>query len=145
MLRRLFSIGITSKVELTTLQRSIHKKLDKLKRIKGTMDCGESPLTENKKASVLKCAIAIEVNGEEKLQEIIDFILTKRGNDHILVTKATSSHLQLLNEDVDCYHKTEQWETKWESPEMFTLNSSSTWAREQEAQKKQWVESPCRV
>ncbi len=71
------------------------------------MDCVKSPLTEKKKVSVLKCAIAIEVNGE-KLQEIINFIPTERGNDHILVTKATSSHLQLLNEEVDCYHKTRE-------------------------------------
>ncbi len=46
--------------------------MNKLRRIKGAVNRGESPLTEYEKALVVKCAKTMEVNWDET----IDFILT---------------------------------------------------------------------
>jgi hypothetical protein len=69
------------------------------------MDCRGSPLTKDEKALVWKYAKAMETNREEKLQEIINFIFTKGGNDPVIMTKATAICLQLQNEEVDHFHK----------------------------------------
>ncbi len=50
------------------LQLSDQKKLDKLRRIRGTMDRQESPLSESEKVFVLKSAGIMKINGDEKLQ-----------------------------------------------------------------------------
>jgi hypothetical protein len=55
------------------------------------MDHEESPFTESEKAMRLDCAKAIEVSDEVNLQEVNDYIITKRGNDPALMMKATSS------------------------------------------------------
>jgi hypothetical protein len=68
-------------MELTTLQRPDQKKLDELRRISGTMNCAESPLTNSENALVLECAKVMHVSKEEKLQEVINFIIAKGGND----------------------------------------------------------------
>ncbi len=44
------------------------------------------------------------MNLDEKLQEAIELILSQGGNGPVLVMKATMT-LQLLNEELDCYHK----------------------------------------
>ncbi len=65
----------------------------------------ESPLIESEKSLVLKCAKVMEINGEENLSELVDFILTERGNNPVLVMKVTLMHLWLLNEEMDLYHR----------------------------------------
>jgi hypothetical protein len=45
------------------------------------------------------------MNREEKLQEMVNFILDEGGNDSVLVTKATTTCLHLQNKEVDCCHK----------------------------------------
>ncbi len=65
------------------------KKLDELRKTRVTKDCRDSPLIEDKKELALRCANALEVIGEEKLQETINFIVFK-GNDPLLAMKATS-------------------------------------------------------
>ncbi len=52
---------------------AIHqKKINKLRRIKGAVNSGESPLTEYEKALVVKCDKTMELNWDET----IDVILT---------------------------------------------------------------------
>jgi hypothetical protein len=58
---------------------------DKLRRIRGALDSGE-------KAMILECAVALEVSGKKNIQEVIDFILTERGDNPKLVIKAITSH-----------------------------------------------------
>ncbi len=41
------------------------------------MDRRESPLTESKKAITLKCTEVMKVNEEEKLQEVVNYILSE--------------------------------------------------------------------
>jgi hypothetical protein len=64
-----------SEMELTALQHCGKKKTDELRRIRGAWDSGKFPLTGSKKTFVLKCAETIEVNGELRLQEVVDSIL----------------------------------------------------------------------
>jgi hypothetical protein len=45
------------------------------------MDCAESPLTNSQKALALECAMVMQVSKEVKLQEVINFIIAKGGND----------------------------------------------------------------
>ncbi len=61
------------------------------------MGRGESPLTEVEKAMVLESVKALELSGEIKMQEVIDFIIMERGNDPVLLMKAITSHMHLLN------------------------------------------------
>jgi hypothetical protein len=68
------------------------------------MDRGESPLTEIEKAMVLESAKALELSGEIKMQEVVDFIIMEKVIDPVLVMKAITSHLHLLNKEVDCHH-----------------------------------------
>jgi hypothetical protein len=42
------------------------------------MDCGESLLTESKKALIFRCAKAMKVN-KEKLQEVVDWNFAEGG------------------------------------------------------------------
>ncbi len=53
---------------------------------------------------VLESAKALELSGEIKIQEVVDFIIMERGNDPVLVMKSITSHLHLLNEEVDRHH-----------------------------------------
>ncbi len=59
----LFSISM-SEIELTTLQCSNQKQLNKLRRIHGLW---KAPLIESEKSHALKCAKVMEVNEEENL------------------------------------------------------------------------------
>ncbi len=46
--------------------------------------------TESERAFVLKCTIVMKINGEQKLQDIVDSILVVGNNDPVLVLKVTS-------------------------------------------------------
>jgi hypothetical protein len=59
-------------------------------------------INRGERAMVLNCAKAMEVSCEVKLQEICYFIITE-GGTVLTLMKATASHLQMLNEEVDCY------------------------------------------
>jgi hypothetical protein len=53
------------------------------------MDCKESPLSKIETMYVLECAWVMVVNGNEKLAEINESVSTARGNDPVLLMKAT--------------------------------------------------------
>jgi hypothetical protein len=54
---------------------------------------------------VLESAKALELSCEIKMQEVVDFIIMEKVNDPVLVMKAITSHLHLLNEEIDRHHK----------------------------------------
>jgi hypothetical protein len=92
-------------MEPTTLQRSILKKLDELRRIRGSIDPREFPLTKSQKALVLEGVKVMEVRQRGEATGVMDFIIAKGVDDPVLVLKATTSRPQALNEEVDCFHK----------------------------------------
>jgi hypothetical protein len=61
----------------STLQRWEQKRVDDIKRIRGTLEAGELPLTETKKDIVLECAKELGVTEIAKLQEMLISIATQ--------------------------------------------------------------------
>ncbi len=66
------------------MQRSVQKRVDEIKRIRGALDSGELPLTEAKKDIVLECAKELGVNGDAKLQEVLISIAIESGSNPAL-------------------------------------------------------------
>jgi hypothetical protein len=117
-------------MEPTTLQRSILKKLDELRRIRGSIDPREFPLTKSQKALVLEGVKVMEVRQRGETTGVIDFIIAKGVDDPVLVLKATTSRPQVLNEEVDCFHKARVG--RRESPGMCTVHTQHVGTRVQE-------------
>jgi hypothetical protein len=67
---------LLGKEPIHTLQRSEQKKLDKIKRVRGTLEAAESPPNEAEKATITECARELDVDEETKLQEMLLSIAT---------------------------------------------------------------------
>jgi hypothetical protein len=58
---------------------------------------------DREKVIVPQCAKDLGVSGDIKIQEVIDCIITERGNDPVLVRRPIATCLRLLNEEVECH------------------------------------------
>ncbi len=68
-------------MDLITLHCFEQKKINKLRRTRGAIDCRESPLTKSGEAFMLKRAEAMKVNEEKKQQDDVNSIGAEGGSD----------------------------------------------------------------
>jgi hypothetical protein len=114
-------------MEPKTLQMSDQKRLDMPKRRTRAIDKGKSPLTEDERAAILESAKELDVSGESKMQEELNYIAMEGTDYPVVVMTAISSCLRQLREDVDHYCKERVEEAVVGEPKKIgTLSSWST-------------------
>jgi hypothetical protein len=64
-----------------TLQRSEHKRVDKIKRIRSALASGDSLFSVYERGTILVCAQMLGLDGETKLREALSAVSEKGGED----------------------------------------------------------------
>jgi hypothetical protein len=65
-------------METALLQGSDQKRMDELRRINGSLDHGESTLSESKEATVLKRTKALKVSRKVNMHKFLDLITAEK-------------------------------------------------------------------
>jgi hypothetical protein len=96
----------------TLLQRSDQKRIVKVKRVRGALEAGETPLTEAEKDIIIECARELDVGEDAKMQEALISIAMKRGNDTVLTMRAINLFIQQFRGELYQHRKTKETEAE---------------------------------